>query len=93
MKKGPAQKIPEKSMALVATHAEVCQVGDGELKGKDLRRLIGASMIGMAHANEYKIESVWQKTRTVFPDALQAATKIAAEDARAQWTMYDNLNQ
>ncbi len=26
-------------------------------------------------------------------DALQAATKIAVEDARAQWTTYDNLNQ
>ncbi len=88
------------------------------MKGKDLRRLIGALMIGAAHANDYKIESVWQKTkkqeiyltccRTAqetsirptrigttlgFPDALQAATKIAAEDARAQWTMYDNLNQ
>ncbi len=63
------------------------------MKGKDLRRLIGASMIGMAHANEYKIESVWQKTRTVFPDALQAATKIADEDALAQWTTYNNLNQ
>jgi hypothetical protein len=42
MKKGPAPKIPERFMALVATHAEVCQVGDSELKGKDLRRLIGA---------------------------------------------------
>ncbi len=93
MKKGPAQKIPEKSMALVATHAEVCQVGDGELKGKDLRRLIGASMIGMPHANEYKIKSVRRKTRTVSQDALQAATKIADEDALAQWTTYNNLNQ
>ena len=93
MKKGPAPKIPEKFMALVATHAEVCQVGDGELKGKDLRRLIGASMIGTAHADSFKVESVWRKTRTVFPDALQAATKIAVEDARAQWTTYDNLNQ
>jgi len=36
---------------------------------------------------------VWQKTRTVFPDALQAATKIADEDALAQWTTYNNLNQ
>ena len=62
-------------MALIATHAEVCQVGDGVLKGKDLRRMIGALMIGTAHTNAYKIKSVWQKTRTVFPDVLQAANQ------------------
>jgi hypothetical protein len=93
MKKGPAPKIPEKFMALVATHAEVCQVGDGELKGKDLKRLIGASMIVMPHADSYKPESVWRKVRAEYPDALQAATKIAIDDARAQWTTYDILNQ
>ncbi len=50
-------------------------------------------MIGTAHTNAYKIKSVWQKTRTVFPDVLQAATKIAVEDARAQWTTYNILIQ
>jgi hypothetical protein len=28
-----------------------------------------------------------------FPDDLLAATKIAVEDARAQWTTYDSLNK
>ena len=94
MKKGPAPKIPEKfSMASVATHAEVWQVGDGELKGKDLKRLIGTSMIGTPHADANKPESVWRKVKAEYPDALQAATKIAVDDARAQWTTYDNLNQ
>ncbi|KAI2498862.1 hypothetical protein MHU86_5351 [Fragilaria crotonensis] len=47
MKKGPEPKIPDKFLEVVATHAQVCQAaGDGELKGKDLKRLIGASMIG-----------------------------------------------
>jgi hypothetical protein len=78
---------------MVATHAEVCQVGDGELKGKDLKRLIGASIVGTPHADLYKPESVWRKVRNEFPESLQAATKIAVEDARAQWTTYDNLNQ
>ncbi len=32
-KKGPAFKIPSKFLKVVATHAEVCQVGDGKLKG------------------------------------------------------------
>jgi hypothetical protein len=93
MKKGPQPKIQINFLEMVATHAEICQVGDGELRGKDLRRLIGASMVGTPHANAYKVESVWRKVRTEFPDALQAATKIAVEDARAQWTTYDNLNQ
>jgi hypothetical protein len=93
MKKGPAPKIPEKLMVLVAAHANVCQVGDGELKGKDLKGLIGASMIGTPHADAYKPESVWRKVRAKYPDALQAATMIAVDDARAQWTTYDNLNQ
>ena len=33
------------------------------------------------------------KTCREFPDELQAVTKIDVEDACAQWTMYDNLNQ
>jgi hypothetical protein len=93
MKKGPKPKIPDKFFEVIATHAQVCQVGDGKLKGKDLKRLIGASMNGTVHVNAFKVESVWQKVRTEFPDALQAATKIAAEDAQAKWTTHDNLNQ
>ena len=92
-KNGPAPKIQHEFLETVATHAEVCQVGDGELRGKDLRRLIGASIVGTAHANLYKTELVWRKVRTKFPESLQAATKIAVEDARAQWTTHDNLNQ
>jgi hypothetical protein len=55
--------------------------------------LIGASIVGTAHANLYKAESVWRKVRTEFPESLQAATKIAVKDARAQWTTHDNLKQ
>jgi hypothetical protein len=78
----------------VATHAEVCQVGDGELKGRDVKRLIGASIVGTPYDAAFQIESVWRKVRSEFPAALQAANKISAvEDARAQWTTYDNLDQ
>jgi hypothetical protein len=91
-KKGPESKILVKLMEMVAMHAQVCQVGDGELKGKELKRLIVVSILGTPHANLFKPESVWQKACTEFPDALQAATKIAVEDACAQWTTYDNLN-
>ncbi len=39
------------------------------------------------------MESAWRKVRQELPDALQAANKIPIEDARAQWTTYDNSNQ
>ena len=91
--RGPAPNIPGKFLEVVATHAEVSQVGDGELKGKDIKRLIGASMIGTEHENRYTVEGVWRKVRKVFPESLQAATKLTVEDARAQWTTHDNLNQ
>ena len=78
---------------MVATHAEICQVGDGELKGRDVKRLIGASVVGTSHEASFQVESVWRKVRREFPDALQAATKLSIDDARAQWTTYDNLNQ
>jgi hypothetical protein len=57
-KKRTESKIPIKLMEMVATHAQVCQVGDGELKGKELRCLIDASILGTPHANLYKPESV-----------------------------------
>ena len=28
-----------------------------------------------------------------FPESLQVSTKLMVEDARAQWTTFDNLNQ
>lgn len=40
-----------------------------------------------------KFESVWRKVCSEFPAALQAANKISVEDAHAQWTTYNNLNQ
>ena len=92
-KKGPAPKIPEKLMKVLATHAEVCQVGDGELKGRDVKRLIGALIVETPHEEAFQVESVWRKVRSEYPAALQAANKLSVEDARAQWTTYDNLNQ
>jgi hypothetical protein len=92
-KKGPEPKIPSKFLKVVATHAEVCQVGDGELKGRDVKRLIGASIVGTPCEAAFQIELVWRKVCSKFPAALQAANKISVEDARAQWTTYDNLDQ
>lgn len=55
-KKGPAPKIPVKFLKVVATHAEVCQVGDGELKGgRDVKGLIGASIVGTPHEASFQV--------------------------------------
>jgi hypothetical protein len=91
--RGPASKIPRNFMKLVATHSEVSQVGDGELKSKDFKRLIGASIVGTEHEASFKVETVWRRLRTEFPESLQASTRLMVEDARAQWTTFDNLNQ
>lgn len=92
-KRGPAPKIPMVLLEVAATHSQVCQAGDGELKGKDIKRLIGASMVGTKYEGAFKVDSVWRKLRTTFPEKLQAAKKTSVEDARAQWTTFDNLNQ
>ena len=90
-KKGPPPKIPVKLLEVVAAHAEVCQVGDGELKSRDMKRLIGASIIGIPYEGAFQTEFVWRKLIKEFPESLQAANKLSLEDARAQWTTHDNL--
>jgi hypothetical protein len=92
-KRGPASAIPDKFLEMIATHSEVCQVGDGELKGKDLKRLIGASILGTEYESKFTIEGAWRKLRKDFPESFQAATRLSIEDARAQWTTHDNLCQ
>jgi hypothetical protein len=82
--------IPAKLLEVLKTHAEVCQVGDGKLKGLDLKRLIGASIVGKPYETSFQVESV---CCSEYPDALQAANKISVEDARAQWTTHDYSNQ
>jgi hypothetical protein len=78
---------------MAATHAEVSQVGDGELKGNYIKQLIEASILGTENETRFTVEGVWRKVQKVFPESLQAVTKLMVEDARAQWTTQDNLKQ
>jgi hypothetical protein len=55
-------------------------------RGKDLKHLIGASIVGTAHANSYKTKLAVRKVRTEFPELLQAATRIVDKDIWTQWT-------
>ena len=93
MKRGPPAKIPKFLLDIISTHIEVCQVGSGELSGKQIRRLIGAAISGSAYEGMFNVETVWKKLRNDFPVTMQAATKLSVDDARAEWTTFENLNQ
>jgi hypothetical protein len=92
-KKGPAPKVPEVLLKAVAAHVEVNQVGDGELRGKDIKRLIGASVAGTVHDGAFKVDTAFKKLCKEYPKSLQAANRMSVEDCRAQWTTHNNLNQ
>jgi hypothetical protein len=92
VKMGPPSKVPTILVELLATHAEVAQVSQGELSGKDVRRLIEASVHGTAFEDQFKTTTVWKKVLLEYPNSLQAANKISVEDARSQWTTHDNLD-
>ncbi len=69
------------------------QAGDGKLNGKDIKRLITASISGSNFEGQFKAETVWKKVKTDFPESLQAANKMLLEDARAQWATHNNMAQ
>jgi hypothetical protein len=83
MKRGTAPTIPEVLIDVVTLHTEVSQVGKGgELRGRDIKLLIGAAILGTKHDNTFKINSVWKKLRTRHPERLQVGTKVSMEEAR-----------
>jgi hypothetical protein len=87
LKKGPPIKILDALLEVVAVHTEVCQVGEaGELQGRDIKRLIGAAVLGTEFHDKFKVQSVWKKVQREFPEKLQATSKLSVDDARAQWT-------
>ncbi len=89
-KMGPPSKIPTVIWECLETHMQVSQAGDGELKGKDIKRLNTASISGSNFEGKFKTETVW-KLRTDIPESLQAANMMLLKDARAQWTTHNNL--
>jgi len=94
-KRGPAPSIPNELLEVVAAHAKVSQVsgGGGELRGRDIKRLIGAATVGTQYEDQFTPESVWRKVRRKYPEKLQAANKVCVDDACSQWTTYQNLQQ
>jgi hypothetical protein len=88
-KRGPAPKIPDAFLDGLATHAQVCQVGNGELRANHMKHVIGASIMGTEYENAFKVDSVWKKVCEKHPQRFVAANKMTVEDARAQWTTHD----
>ena len=63
------------------------------VKGPQYQALARRFIAGPPYETAFQVESVWRKVCSEYPEALQAANKIYVEDARAQWTTHDNLNQ
>jgi hypothetical protein len=78
-KRGPSLVLPPVLVQVVAAHTEVSQLGEGELRGREIKRLIGAAVLGTEFDDRFRIESVWRKE---FPEQLQAANKMCIDDAR-----------
>jgi hypothetical protein len=59
-KRGPVPRIPNGLLEVVVPHTEVSQVSSGgELRGCDIKRLIGAATVGTQYKDQFTIESVW----------------------------------
>jgi hypothetical protein len=94
MKRGPAKKIPDILLDVVACHTGVSQVGDGgELRGRDIKRIMKAAVIGTKFENKFKVESAWKKLRKRHPERLQAAKMVTMDEGRSKWTTVSNLEQ
>jgi hypothetical protein len=90
---GPSSRIPQVIMEEVAAHAEVSQIGEGKLRGQEIKKLIGAAVLGTEFDDQFTTELGWKKVRTEFPEQLQAANKMCTDNARVQWTTQNNLEQ
>jgi hypothetical protein len=94
LKRGPAYKISDILLDVVACHTEASQVGDGgELRGRDIKRIMKAAVMGTKFDNQFKVESAWKKLRKRHPERLQAATKVTMDEGRSKWTTVSNLEQ
>ncbi len=82
-KKDPHPKIPDVLHETTVAHSEISHVGSsGELRGRDVKRLIGAAVLGTPHKQKITVDLAWKKLRERHPDKVQAANIATAEDAR-----------
>ena len=94
LKMGPPPIVPSFLVETAAVHAEMCQVGkEGELKSVDIKRTIGAAILGTHMETAFKVETVWRKMKKEYPEKLQAVKLMSVDDSRAQWTAFNNLQQ
>ncbi len=94
MKRGPDPKIPDILPDVTSLHAEVSQVGKGgELRGRGIKQMLGAAVLGTMHDDRFSVESAWKKLQTQHLEQLQAGTKVSMEEARSKSTTVNNLEQ
>jgi hypothetical protein len=94
LKRGPAPKIPDILLDVVASHSEVSQVGNGgELRGRDIKRMLKAAVLGTKFESTFTVEAAWKKLRNRHPERVQAATKVTMDEGRSKWTTVNNLEQ
>ncbi len=94
MKRGPAPKVPDILLDVISLHARVSQVGKGgELRGREIKQILGAAVLGTKYEDRFTVESAWKKLRTQHPEQLQAWTKVSMEEARSKWSTINNLEQ
>jgi hypothetical protein len=86
-KRGPVPLIPPLLLEVTAAHVLAKQVGEGELRGRDIKRTIGAAIKGSELEKKIRVESVWRKLRNKYPEELRPAPTVSVDDARAQWTI------
>jgi hypothetical protein len=92
LKRGPPPKIPDILLDVVATHLEVSQVGNGgELRGRDIKRMLKAAVMGTKFEITLTVEAAWKKLRNRHPEQVQAATKMTMDEGRSKWTTVNNL--
>ena len=94
LKMGPPPIVPPFLVETAAVHAEVCQADKGgEQKSVDIKRTIGAAILGTHMEKAFKVETVWRKMKREYPEKLQAVKLMSVDDSRAQWTTFTNLQQ
>ncbi len=93
LKRGRKGGLPLIFLELLEAHVSMCQLsGNGEMKPKKLKALIGAAIHNTCHSGSFSVEYVYKKLKEVFPNTVQESKSMKVEDRRMNWTTYPNLN-
>mmetsp|Transcript_12722 Transcript_12722/g.26933 ORF Transcript_12722/g.26933 Transcript_12722/m.26933 type:complete len:164 (+) Transcript_12722:454-945(+) len=93
MKQGPKADLPPVFLDLLEAHVSMKQLsGDGEIKPKKMRAIIGAAMANTDYKEKLSVTYVYKMLRKKFPDTVQETKAMQVEDRHMKWTTYPNVN-